>query len=262
MTPNARVLIVAAWVLAAVVVVAREALIRGPAAPEGAAEALPPLPSLERAPASFETEDTLPSALKGVTVELVEGRTGPGDRPFYVAVRSREGADHLSRQIGRSTFRLGLRTTSRDLSQYPCSSCHAGAAMIRDRPERDADAVHRNIRPVHPGETRAQCLTCHAADDPGRLALESEETVSLDHSYRLCAQCHFPQVDSWAAGSHGKRLVAWRGRRVVAGCADCHDPHRPATVTRIPYPGPVLPDPLGGELEGGEEGQGEVQGHG
>jgi hypothetical protein len=78
----------------------------------------------------------------------------------------------------------------------------------------------------------------------GRLRLEAGGTASRDHAYRLCAQCHFRQVESWAYGAHGKRLVGWRGRRVVMGCADCHDPHRPATVPRRPMVAVQLPGPL------------------
>lgn len=244
-------LVVVAWVLAAVAVIASGALNRGDPTQEGELEAFPAFAPGEGAPASFETEDTLPSALKSVRVEQVQGRTGPGDQPFYVALRSRDGADHLSRQIGRRTFRLGMRMSSPDLTQYPCTSCHEGEEVIDGRTARDEEGVHNNIRPVHPAEAGAQCLTCHAADDPGRLRLENGGTASLDHSYRLCAQCHFAQVEWWANGSHGKRLVGWRGRRVVTGCADCHDPHRPATEPRIPLGGVQLPGRLQGEAHDG-----------
>jgi hypothetical protein len=204
--------------------------------------------ALERAaPSSFETEDTLPSALKTIAVEVVQGRTGPGGQPFYIALRTPDGADHLSRQIGTRTFPLALRMNSPDLTQYPCTSCHQGQEIISNGAERDEECVHHNIQPVHPEETGAQCTTCHAADDVGSLRLESGGTAPINHSYRLCAQCHFPEVDWWANGTHGKRLVGWRGRRVVTGCADCHNPHRPGTEVRMPYAGLELPGKLEGE---------------
>lgn len=199
-------------------------------------------------PASLETEDTLPSALKTIAVEAVQGRTGPGGDTFYVALRTPDGAGYLSRQIGQRTFALGLRVNSPELSQYPCTSCHEGQNIIGDGVDRDREGVHHNIQPEHPEETGALCTTCHAAYEIGRLTLESGGTASIDHSYQLCAQCHFPEVDSWASGSHGKRLVGWRGRRVVMGCADCHNPHQPGTEQRIPYPGRALPGKLMGEL--------------
>ncbi len=197
-----------------------------------------------RSPASFETEDTVPSALLSIPVELVEGRTGPGGRPFYVARRTASGATHLSAQIGTETFRLGLRVRQPELTQYPCASCHQGTDLVVDGGARDGEAVHQNIQPVHPAETGAQCTTCHAYDDVATLILQQGDRVSMDHVYRLCAQCHFSEVDSWAQGAHGKRLVGWRGRRVVMGCTDCHSPHEPATELRTPYAGPALPGAL------------------
>lgn len=187
-------------------------------------------------PASLEVVETEPSGLTTVLAEPVVGRTGPGGAPFEVALRTVGGASHLQRRIGSRTFDLSLRTTDPALTQYPCSSCHKGRIVT---PARDPD-VHDDVQPVHPAG--AACATCHAASAVDRLALESRETVSFDHAYQLCARCHFAEVDAWAAGNHGKRLDGWRGRRVVMGCADCHDPHRPAPATRIPFPGPTLPN--------------------
>jgi hypothetical protein len=106
--------------------------------------------------------------------------------------------------------------------------------------QRIADA-HQNVQPLHPAETGAACATCHDARNVERLVLQSGGTATLDQAYALCAQCHFGQVEAWAGGAHGKRLDGWRGRRVVIGCTDCHDPHRPAIEQRIPFPGPRLP---------------------
>jgi hypothetical protein len=72
------------------------------------------------------------------------------------------------------------------------------------------------------------------------LVLENGKRATLDENYRLCADCHFAQVDAWAHGAHGKRLDGWQGRRVVMGCADCHDPHQPALERRIPFRAPQI----------------------
>jgi hypothetical protein len=177
-----------------------------------------------------------PAALAAVRSEPVIGRTGPGGQPFDVAVRTPDRAGH-DRVIGRTTFPIALRSAS--ATDYPCSACHQpGQPVIR--PERIEDA-HRNVLPRHPDESGSRCLTCHAPDDVERLVLASGERIPLGHAYRLCAQCHYAQVDAWAAGAHGKRLDGWRGRRVVMGCADCHDPHQPALEARTPFPGPQLP---------------------
>ncbi|HSR42004.1 MAG TPA: hypothetical protein VLL48_07530 [Longimicrobiales bacterium] len=191
-------------------------------------------------PASFETGDTLPTALQGIPVEPVQGRTGPGARTFYVALRTTGGTEHLYRAIGKETFNLGLRLRAPDLAQYPCVSCHSSEEVTVGG-ARDTAQVHHDIKPAHPRETGADCSTCHSQTDVARLRLEPEGTASLDHAYRLCARCHQPQVTWWANGAHGKRLVAWRGRRVVTSCTDCHDPHQPAAERRVPYPGPEIP---------------------
>lgn len=254
MSSRAYSVVVVLWVLAAIIGVAASlrSVTPAPAAEDvGALQALPTLAPGARAPASFETEDTLPSALKGVVVEPVEGGwTGPGGRAFYVTVRSRREADYRYRQFGRRTFYLALRLNAPEVTNDPCTSCHQGQGIVDGRAAGEEERVHQNIRPVHPEETGAQCLTCHAAGDVGRLRLERGGTASIDHAYRLCAQCHFRQVESWSHGAHGKRLVGWRGRRVVMGCADCHDPHRPAAEPRIPMAGLNLPGPLRGDEEG------------
>ena len=105
--------------------------------------------------------------------------------------------------------------------------------------ERVADA-HQNIKPVHPAQTGAVCSTCHAPDNVEFLAVKGGDRVTLDNAYRLCAQCHFSQAEAWAGGAHGKRLDGWQGRRVVMGCADCHDPHKPALEPRIPFRAPQI----------------------
>jgi len=235
---------VAAWMLAAVLGLTT-ALADPNREVRGDREALPLLSPERRTAASLETEDTLPSALGGVVVEPVQGAwRGPGGRAFDVAVRSRRGGAYRHRQIGREVFYLALRLDEPEGPQDPCASCHGGQGIVDGRGEADAARVHHNIRPLHPEETGAQCLTCHAGEDVGRLRLGRGGTASLDHAYRLCAQCHFSQVDSWAKGAHGKRLAGWRGRRVVMGCADCHDPHRPATEPRMPMSGLSLPGAL------------------
>ena len=276
MSSRVYVAVVALWIVAAVVAVASTLARRGPE-PGVAVESSPALPPAMRAPASYETDDTLPSALAGVASAPVQGRwRGPAGGSFHVTIRSRRdsGADYRFRRIGTETFYLPLRTDADDVTHDPCSSCHQAQGPVRGRTGGGSLDGHQNIRPVHPELTRARCLTCHAADDPGRLALERGDTVSLDHAYELCAQCHFSQVESWAKGAHGKRLVAWRGRRVVMGCADCHDPHDPAAKQRIPMAGVVLPRAVhagdgeeGGhgaavpESGGGEEGGAREDGH-
>lgn len=181
-----------------------------------------------------------PPMLGTVIADTVRGWSGPGGRPFEVTRRTSGSDAHLYRQIGRRTFALPLRTPPATLAQYPCASCHEGERIVG---ERAADA-HGSVQPVHPELTGSACSTCHVANAVDRLALTGGEMATLDEAYRLCAQCHFSQVDAWAAGVHGKRLDGWGGRRVVMNCTDCHDPHRPRPVPRVPFPGPRIPQSL------------------
>ena len=158
--------------------------------------------------------------------------------PFEVAIRTTDPTSGHARTFGTITMKTALRTRTTDLGNYPCTSCHLGRRIVM-RDERIADA-HRNIRPEHPDRTGRTCATCHSADNVEMLALKSGERATLDHAYRLCAQCHFSQAESWAGGAHGKRLDGWQGRRVVMGCADCHDPHRPAVEKRVPFRAPQI----------------------
>lgn len=182
-----------------------------------------------------------PGELATVRAAPVEGWVGPDERPFEVTLRTREPASALARRFGMITLATSLRSRTRDVGQYPCTSCHLGHRIVMTD-ERVTDA-HQDIQPLHPKQTGAACATCHSSDDVELLALKSGERATLDHAYRLCAQCHFEQAEAWAGGGHGKRLDGWQGRRVVMGCADCHDPHRPALVPRIPFRAPSLTRP-------------------
>jgi hypothetical protein len=178
-----------------------------------------------------------PGALRTVQSAEVYGRTGPDGRPFEVTLRT-PGVPPHARGFGTRTLPIALRTGTPSLVQYPCTSCHMGRRIVLDD-DRVADA-HQDIQPSHPRETGATCATCHAADDVELLALRSGERATLDHAYRVCAQCHFSQTDAWAAGVHGKRLDGWQGRRVIMGCTDCHDPHAPVLEKRLPFRAPLI----------------------
>lgn len=189
--------------------------------------------------ATYErTLTATPGALSTVTSAPVVGWTGPGGRPFDVALRTREQRSGHTRRFGTVALPTALRGSAPDLGSYPCTSCHFGR-RVEMADDRIGDA-HQNIQPVHPARLGSVCSTCHAPDNVERLALRDGDRPVLDHAYRLCAQCHFAQVDAWAVGAHGKRLDGWQGRRVMMGCADCHNPHRPALVPRTPFRAPTI----------------------
>ena len=179
-----------------------------------------------------------PGALGTVTAATAVGWTGPGGRPFEVALRTAEAEAGQARRFGSITLPIGLRAPPVGLSQYPCTSCHAGAKVPMG-PRRVPDA-HDNIRPVHPDTSGGVCATCHAPENATLLVVMGGKRATMNESYRLCAQCHFAQAEAWAGGGHGKRLDGWQGRRVVLACTECHDPHHPAVEPRIPFRAPVL----------------------
>jgi hypothetical protein len=179
-----------------------------------------------------------PGMLGAVQATPVTRWSGPGKRPFEVALRSAAPESGPARQFGVLALPIALRNRAASLGQYPCTSCHSGARVtLTGQRIRDA---HQNIQPVHPSQTGATCSTCHAAEDVEKLALANGQRATLDEGYRLCGQCHFRQLEDWAGGAHGKRLDGWQGRRVVMACADCHDPHNPGVPTRIPFRAPQL----------------------
>ncbi|MGH7677122.1 MAG: hypothetical protein ACRENU_01570 [Gemmatimonadaceae bacterium] len=199
--------------------------------------AAPEQASVESTPVAPDT--TLePGALATVDAAPVDLWHGPGGRSFEVTVRTDEPGAALSRRFGTITLRTAARVRAPNLGQYPCTSCHLGRRTVLAA-RRVGDA-HQNIKSVHPAQTGGACATCHSPADVELLALGSGERATLDHTYRLCAQCHFSQAQSWAGGAHGKRLDGWQGRRVLMGCADCHDPHRPAIESRIPFRAPRI----------------------
>jgi hypothetical protein len=179
-----------------------------------------------------------PGALASVAADTVVGWTGPGGRPFEVARRTDGPEAGHARLFGTITLPIVLRDRRPALTQYPCTSCHAGARVTmaaRRQPD-----VHHDIQPVHPDTAGNVCAACHDPDNAALLVLMGGKRATLDESYRLCGQCHFAQAAAWAGGGHGKRLDGWQGRRVVMACTDCHDPHRPAVHARIPFQAPVL----------------------
>jgi hypothetical protein len=227
--------------IAGLLVLAATGCGRGEAAPAPQGKALPKYDGAVELPAA---DGRQPGQLATVRGEEVIGRVGPDGRSFEVAIRSDGQATHLMRRFGSRNMELGARVGSPALSQYDCAACHTGTGDV-PRGGRIADA-HRNIDPVHPRETGATCTGCHAPESVEMLVLGNGERTTLDHAYRLCAQCHAPQVEAWAAGAHGKRIDGWQGRRVVMGCADCHDPHKPALERRIPFRPPQLKRQEGG----------------
>jgi len=118
------------------------------------------------------------------------------------------------------------------VQRYKCSQCHNNDDVTA---QNAAAVAHADIFLDHGGAQRPlSCFTCHKEDERDYFETEKGVTVDMDHVYDLCGQCHFRQKADWIGGAHGKRLDNWTGRRVIANCTSCHDPHSPRFKKRWP----------------------------
>ena len=118
------------------------------------------------------------------------------------------------------------------IERYECSQCHNNKPVSVSRA---AEMAHGEIRLNHGGpEKPLSCFTCHNRQERDFLETEAGVNVDMDHSYQLCAQCHFRQKKDWVGGAHGKRVAYWAGQRVVKNCVSCHNPHSPRFEKRWP----------------------------
>jgi len=125
---------------------------------------------------------------------------------------------------------------------FPCMDCHADLEPNPNR--RKLEDFHEDIILRHDEKNR-WCLDCHDERDRNRLRLASGKTIPFEESYRLCGQCHGPNLRDWKAGVHGKRTGRWDGKsRRYLLCVHCHNPHHPKFPLIQAMPTPIPPDKL------------------
>ena len=118
------------------------------------------------------------------------------------------------------------------IERFKCSQCHNNKSVSVALA---AEMAHGDIKLDHGGrEKPLSCFTCHNMEERDALETEAGVKVDMDHSYQMCAQCHFRQKKDWVGGAHGKRISYWAGQRVVKNCVSCHDPHSPRFEKRWP----------------------------
>ena len=118
------------------------------------------------------------------------------------------------------------------IERFKCSQCHNNKPVSISGA---AEMAHGDIKLDHGGvEKPLSCFTCHNKEVRDALETEAGVIVDMDHSYQLCAQCHFRQKKDWVGGAHGKRVSYWAGKRVVKSCVSCHNPHSPRFKKRWP----------------------------
>lgn len=123
-------------------------------------------------------------------------------------------------------------TRKNRIERFRCTECHNNKDV---KIAKAAKIAHGKIVLDHGGEDKPlSCFTCHKEDERDYLTSEKGFKIDMDHSYRMCGQCHFRQKKDWVGGAHGKRISYWAGKRVVQNCTTCHDPHSPLFEKRWP----------------------------
>lgn len=117
---------------------------------------------------------------------------------------------------------------------YECSNCHTKNLDELKLSNSAVKKAHWDIELKHAASSTMECTTCHTANDMNKLHSLSGDAIDIDHSYKVCAQCHSTQYNDWKLGAHGKRLGGWAPPRVSNTCVNCHNPHKPGFDSRYP----------------------------
>ncbi len=119
------------------------------------------------------------------------------------------------------------------MTKFPCSNCHTKPVDELKKLNKGISA-HLDVELSHAHPISMNCMTCHNMDRPDELTSLTKASISFDHSYQQCGQCHSSQLKDWEGGSHSKRLRGWLPPRVSQTCVGCHNPHKPAFEKRWP----------------------------
>ncbi|MGB0805434.1 MAG: cytochrome C [Salibacteraceae bacterium] len=121
------------------------------------------------------------------------------------------------------------------ITSFKCSECHNVplAQLLATKPKM-GEKSHWNIEIKHASKNVMNCTTCHSEGNMDKLHSITNEPISFNNSYQLCAQCHQTQYKDWVGGAHGKRIGGWAKPVVKNTCVDCHDPHGPSFPHKFP----------------------------
>ena len=121
------------------------------------------------------------------------------------------------------------------LKSFKCSECHSEPLdqLLSEKPK-VGEKSHWNIELEHASEQVMNCTSCHSEGNMDELHSITNQPISFNDSYQLCAQCHETQYKDWAGGAHGKRVGGWAKPVVKNTCVNCHDPHKPGFPHKYP----------------------------
>lgn len=121
------------------------------------------------------------------------------------------------------------------LLHYPCSNCHSeNLDILKSKHEVLGKKAHWDIKLKHASVDVMTCTTCHTENDMDNLHSITNKKIAFDNSFKVCAQCHQEQHKDWAGGAHGKRIGGWATPIVKKTCVNCHNPHQPSFIKRLP----------------------------
>lgn len=110
------------------------------------------------------------------------------------------------------------------LMLYPCSNCHAWQTPTKE--VRDLTMMHGEL-PLDHGRGQFWCTQCHDLENRDMLTSLKGEEIDFNDAYLLCGQCHQARFKDFLKGGHGKNLAGWQGKKKLANCTKCHNPHVP-----------------------------------
>lgn len=128
------------------------------------------------------------------------------------------------------TFLIPNRTEK--IKTYACTECHT--KPLKELQSKDIKKAHWNIKLNHADNNTMNCTTCHNGNDMNHLKSITGSKIDLNHSYKLCSQCHQKQYKDWTGGAHGKRIESWASPRLSMTCVNCHNPHSPSFKKKLP----------------------------
>lgn len=121
------------------------------------------------------------------------------------------------------------------IKSFPCSNCHSKSLKELEKlGEEEMKKAHWNIKLKHASAEVMDCKTCHNENNLDELVSITDKSISINHSYQQCGQCHSNQYKDWQGGAHGKRLGGWAPPKVINSCVNCHNPHSPAFASKWP----------------------------
>ncbi len=212
-------------------------------------------PKVPEAKVCFECHEDLAKEPQAVQAYFAAVKTADGGYALQRRVKTR---DVIPNHAGHAKAGVACATCHGEPADAPFAKEKSVAWMARCvacHEERKAPAscetCHKEIREpqhkdvvLHHAEGH-HCLDCHHEGDRDYLRLANGQKVPFEESYRVCGQCHGPNLRDWKQGLHGKRTGMWDGERQYLLCVHCHrNPHAPRFPSMVPDPPPARPEDI------------------